>query len=69
MGKTKKNLAALERSAIAQGWTIQHTSGSKSNRTWWISPTGERILASDSMTEHRAIANHLARLRRAGYTP
>ena len=60
----KKDAKKLADQARAQGWTIQPT---KNGHEWWLAPNGERILKSGSASDHRALKNHLALIRRAGF--
>ena len=60
-----KEIRVLARTAIAQGWRVMPTRGGH----WrWLAPTGEQIISSASASDHRAVANLLSRLRRAGFT-
>jgi len=49
--------------AIKQGWTIYFT---RSNHFKWCAPDGQFIFTAKSPSDHRAIRNQTAFLRRAG---
>jgi hypothetical protein len=53
--------------ARRQGWRVEQT-GKSSRHLKWYSPDGKAVIVSSSTpSDHRAIKNHLALLRRAGF--
>lgn len=65
-----RKLSRLLRSAPAevrdetdeQGWILEST---RSGHVKWTHPNGTVVIASSTPGDHRAWANHLARMRRA----
>jgi len=58
-----KYLKDLMRKAKAQGWRVEVASHMK-----WYSPDGRTIIVTGhSESDHRALKNTLARMRRAGF--
>lgn len=59
----KKDLIPLIRHAKKHGWMVEYT-GSQHLR--WQSPTGAFVFSGNTVSDHRAVHNIRARLRRAG---
>jgi hypothetical protein len=58
-----KYLKELERKARAQGWRVE-----KRNHLKWFAPDGRTMIVSGGTeSDHRALQNTLARMRRAGF--
>lgn len=55
---------ATAHAAAAQGWKIELTQG---NHVRWTSPSGRVIFSAASPSDHRAIRNTVAMLRREGF--
>ena len=60
MGKDYKELMRI---AIGQGWRVEQTRG---NHVRWIAPDGSVTFTGLTNSDHRALLNHRARLRRMG---
>ena len=58
-----KYLKSLMREARRQGWRIE-----KGNHIKWYAPDGRTLIVSGcTESDHRALANTLSRMRRAGF--
>ncbi len=58
-----KYLKELVRKARDQGWTVE-----KNKHLKWYAPDGQTLIITGfTESDHRALANTLARLRRAGF--
>lgn len=64
-----KPMKVLIRKAVAQGWKVTQTGhGFK-----WLPPAGDEganvtpIFSSATPSDHRALKNHIARMRKAGF--
>jgi hypothetical protein len=61
----KKDWKDLRKQAEQQGWRIERTC---SDHFKWYSPNGNDIVVSGlSCSDHRAMKNHIAMMRRAGF--
>lgn len=58
-----KDFRALAREAIAQGWEVL----ASGRHLKWVSPDGKPIFSARTPSDHRAVRNHLALMRRAGF--
>jgi len=60
----RHDVAELVRKAEQQGWAVQQT---RNNHLKWIAPVGKIVVSGSTMSDRRAIKNHLANLRRFGF--
>jgi hypothetical protein len=54
----------LAKRAAAQGWKIKHTRG---DHVVWVAPNGKKLYSAATPSDVRALKNHLARMRKAGF--
>lgn len=65
MASAKKETKEIIREAENQGWTVRRT---KKGHIQFFAPDGENIVtAGGTPSDHRAIANLVAQLRRYGF--
>jgi predicted RNA binding protein YcfA (HicA-like mRNA interferase family) len=61
--KLPRQQRKLAKQAKAQGWEIRRTRG---DHLVWVAPNGRKVYSSATPSDHRAVKNQRARLRRAG---
>lgn len=61
----KNEFRDLMRAAEKAGWKIEQ---GRAGHLKWKSPTGQMVVSSATPSDSRAIKNHLALMRRYGYS-
>jgi len=57
------DMRSLRKKALDQGWRIEPT---RNGHERWLSPSGGTVVMSGTPSDHRALRNAVADLKRAG---